>query len=121
MRLSLALAGRYCIVPSRVNFVSAQPYLVEFFVRDCDSDLVIVCIQHRFDFEPGSRLGATDEINDRFIVDQRLSLPVQTDKRKEPVLDLYRRLTPPLRIERPVTKIPEPTTGKPDPLPPVGL
>ena len=79
---SIAVAGGYCIVPRGVNFVSAQPYIFEFFIGDFDSDLVIIRVQHRFDLEPRSRLGATDEIDDRFVVDQRLSLPVQTDKRK---------------------------------------
>src|SRR6266851_2161642 len=88
MERLLARVGRYCIVPSGMNFVSAQPYTFEFFIRDSDSDLVIIRVQYRFGFEPGSRLRATDEIDDRFVVDQRLSFPVQTDERKEPVLDL---------------------------------
>ena len=36
--------------------------------------------RHYFDFDPGARRGATDEVDDRLVVDQRLSPPVQTDK-----------------------------------------
>ena len=71
-----------------MNFVPPEPHPVELFVRHFDSGLILIRIQHGFDLESGARLGAPDEIDDRLVVDQRLSLPVQTDERKKPVFDL---------------------------------
>ena len=71
-----------------MKFVWAQPYRFEFFVRHFDSGFVLVSVQHRFDLEAGARLRGADQIDDRFVVDQRHALPVQADKRKEAVLDL---------------------------------
>ena len=65
-----------------------EPYLFELLVGHLDSGLIIIRIKHRLDLEPSARPGATDEVDDRLVVDQRFSLPAQTDKRKEPVLDL---------------------------------
>ena len=41
-----------------------------------------------FTLRPVSGAGATDEIDDRLIVYQRLALPVQADEGKQSVLDL---------------------------------
>ena len=65
-----------------------EAHLVELFIRHFNSGLIVIRIQNSFDLEAGTRLGATDEIDDCLIVDQGLSLPVQTDERKQPVLDL---------------------------------
>ena len=62
--------------------------LVELLVGHFDSGLILVRVQHCLDFEPGTRLGTTDQIDDRLVIDQRLSSPIQTDKREQPVLDL---------------------------------
>src|SRR5260370_1134795 len=77
---------------------------MEFFVRHFD--FVLPSIEHGF------------ELEDRFVVEQLLALPVQADKRKEPVLDLvpltgagrlatnrdrYRKSDPPSAADKPST------------------
>src|SRR5215471_14164359 len=71
-----------------MKFVPRQSYRGEFLVRYFDSGLVLISVQHGFDLEAGVRLGGSDQMDDRFVVDQRHALPVQANKRKEPVLDL---------------------------------
>ena len=88
------LARRYCIVPSGVNLVSAQPYIFEFFIGDFDSDLVLIRVQQRFDLEPGSRLGASDEIDDCFVIDQRLSFQFRLINEKSRCSILFHLLVP---------------------------
>ena len=85
---SLMTARRDRVIPRRMNFVATELDLFQLLVGHFDSDLIVICVQHCFDFESGARLRATDEVDDRLIVDQRLSSPVQTDEREEPVLDL---------------------------------
>ena len=80
--------GQDCVVPLGMKFVPAQSYRFEFFVRHFDPFFVLMSVQHGLDLEAGARLGGSDPIDDRFVVDQRHPLPVQADKRKEPVLDL---------------------------------
>jgi len=67
--------------------VAPELDLVELLVGHLDSSLILVRVQNRLDFEPGARLSAADQIDDRLIIDQRLASPIQTDKREEPVLD----------------------------------
>jgi len=71
-----------------MNFVTAELDLTELLVGHFDSGLIFVRVQDCLDFEPGARFGATNQVDASFIMDQRLSSPVQTDKREEPVLDL---------------------------------
>jgi len=71
-----------------MNFVTAELDLTELLVGHFDSGLIFVRVQDCLDFEPGARFGATNQVDDSFIIDPRLSSPVQTDKREEPVLDL---------------------------------
>ena len=71
-----------------MNFVTAELYLTEFLVGYFYSRLILIHVQDCLDFEPGARLGAANQIDDGLIIDQRLSSPVQTDEREEPVLDL---------------------------------
>ena len=68
--------------------MAAQPYLFQLFGRYFDPGFIVILIEHRLDFEPSTRPSASNEIDDSLVVDQRLSFPVQTNKRKEPVLDL---------------------------------
>jgi len=68
--------------------VTAELDLTELLVGHFDSGLILIRVQDCLDFEPGARLGAANQMNDGLIIDQRLPSPVQTDKRKEPVLDL---------------------------------
>ena len=84
----LALVRRDRVVPRWMNFVASDLDLFELLVGNFDADLIVIGVQHCLDSEPGARLRATDEIDDGLIVDQRLSSPVQADKREEPVLDL---------------------------------
>ena len=56
--------------------------LVELLVRHFDPGFILGGIQHGLDFEPGARLGTADQIDDRLVIDQRLSSPIQTDKRE---------------------------------------
>ena len=65
-----------------MNVVASELDLFELLVGHFDSGLIVIRVQHRFDFEPGARLRATDETDDRLIVDQRFSSPIQTDKRE---------------------------------------
>jgi len=53
--------------------VPTKLYLLELFVRHFDSSLIVIRVQHCFDFESRACLGATDQIYDRLIVEQRLS------------------------------------------------
>ena len=68
------------VVPRWMNLVAAELDLVELLVGHFDSGLILVRVQHCLNFEPGARFGAADQINDRLIIDQRLSSPIQTDK-----------------------------------------
>ena len=77
------MARRNCIVPRWMNFVSSELDLFELLVGHFDSGLIFVRIQDRLDFESGARLGTADQIDDRLIVDQWLSSPMQTDKREQ--------------------------------------
>jgi hypothetical protein len=77
-----------------MNFVTAELDLTELLVAHFDSGLILIRVQDCLDFEPVARPGAANQINDG-----RLPSPVQTDKRKEPVLDLVplagsRRIVP---------------------------
>jgi len=65
-----------------MNFVAPELDFVKLLVGHFDSGLIVVRVQDRFDFEPGARLGAADQIDDRLIIDQRLSSPIQTDERE---------------------------------------
>ena len=56
--------------------------LIKLLVGHFDSGLMLIRVQHCLDFEPGARLGTADQIDDRLIIDQRLSSPIQTDKRE---------------------------------------
>jgi len=82
MRGSCAPARRDRVVPRWMNFVASEPDLVELLVGDFDSGLILVGVQHCLDFKTGARRGTTDQIDDRLVIDQRLSSPVQTDKRE---------------------------------------
>jgi hypothetical protein len=65
-----------------MNFVASQLDLVKLFVGHFDSGLILVRVQHCLDLEPSARLGTADQIDDRLIIDQRFSSPIQTDKRE---------------------------------------
>ena len=67
--------------------MTAELDVIELLVGHLDSGLILIRVQDCLDFEPGARLGATNQVDDSFIIDQRLSSPVQTDEREEPVLD----------------------------------
>ena len=82
MRRSLTPARRDRVVPRWMDFVATELDLFKLLVGHLDSGLIVICVQHCFDFEPGARLRTTDEVDDRLIVDQWLSSPVQTDKRE---------------------------------------
>ena len=68
--------------------MSSELDLFELLVGHFDSGLIFVRIQDRLDFEFGARLGTADQIDDRLIVDQWLSSPIQTDKREQSMFDL---------------------------------
>src|SRR6266702_4715330 len=65
-----------------------ESQLIDVFVCDCNARFILVGIKNRSYFETSSCARAANEINDGLIVDQRLSLPVQTDEGKQPVFDL---------------------------------
>ena len=75
-------ARRDRVVPRRMNFVAPELDFVKLLVRHFDSGLILVRVQHCLDFEPGAGLGATDQVDDRLVIDQRLCSPIQTDKRE---------------------------------------
>ena len=79
---SSELARRDRVVPCWMNFVAPEPDLVELLIGHFDPGLILVRVRHGLDFEPGAGSGAADQIDDRLVIDQRLSSPVQTDKRE---------------------------------------
>ena len=51
------------------EFAVSDLDLFELLVGHFDSGFIFVRVQHCLDFEPRCALGATDQINDRFIID----------------------------------------------------
>jgi hypothetical protein len=88
------LARRDRVVPGRMCFVPTEPYLFELFVRHFDSGFIVIRVQYRFDFEPGARLRPSDQIDDRFIVDQRLSLQFRLINENKRCSILFHLLVP---------------------------
>ena len=82
------LARRNRIVPRWMNFVASEVDLFVLLVGHFDAGLIFVRVQDCLDFEPAARLGAADQIDNRLIVEQWLSSPIQTDKREESMVDL---------------------------------
>ena len=68
--------------------MTAELDLTELLVGHFDSGLILIRVQDCLDLESRARLGAANQIDDRLIIDQRLSSPVQTDKREKPMFDL---------------------------------
>ncbi len=56
--------------------------LTHFVIGDVDSRLVLVGVQNRLHLEAASGTSATNQIDDRLKIDQRLASPVQTDEGK---------------------------------------
>jgi hypothetical protein len=65
-----------------MNFMASELDLVDLLVGHFDSGLILVRVQHCLDFESGPRLGTADQMDDRLLVDEWLSSPIQTDKRE---------------------------------------
>jgi hypothetical protein len=52
-----------------VDFVSSDLDLFELLIGHSDSGLIFVRVEDCLDFEPGARLGAANQIDDRLIVE----------------------------------------------------
>jgi hypothetical protein len=52
-----------------MDFVSSDLDLFELLIGHFDSDLIFVRVEDCLDFEPGARLGAANQVDDRLIID----------------------------------------------------
>src|SRR6516164_4397927 len=66
-----------------MDLMSLDAKVLHLLVRDLDSSFVAMLIQHRFHLQPGSCPGCPNEVDNAFITPKRLSLPGQTDVRKQ--------------------------------------
>lgn len=65
-----------------------NPHPVEFLIGYLDAFGIDVGIEFGFDFQAGAGGGASDQIDDHFVVIQRLAPPVHTDMTEHAMLDL---------------------------------
>src|SRR6516165_3629154 len=66
-----------------MDLMSLDAKVLHLLVRDLDSSFVAMLIQDRFHLQPGSCPGCPNEVDNAFITPKRLSLPGQTDVRKQ--------------------------------------
>ena len=76
------------IVPFWIRGMGAEIDLLHFVVSDLHTGLVVSRVQLGLNSKTGRSTGGANEIDDCFIADERLALPVQTDEREHSVLDL---------------------------------
>lgn len=69
-----------------MSLVATDAEFPHLFVRDFNTDFIIVGVQHSFDPQPTFGPGGSDEIDDRCIVPKRLSFPGEANKPEQPVL-----------------------------------
>ncbi len=62
--------------------------LLHFFAADLAPVRILPTIQTAFDFQPFGRRRLRDQVNDGFIINQRLPSPIEGDEREQTMLDL---------------------------------
>jgi hypothetical protein len=63
-----------------MHSVSFEAELTDVFLGHLDSGLILIRIQDSLDFQSATGAGTANEVHHGFIVDQRLTLPVQADE-----------------------------------------
>jgi hypothetical protein len=66
-----------------MGFVSMDGKCFHLGLGHFDTRFVLVRVEDRLHSEPALRFCGPDEIDDRLIIDQRLSFPSQTDEREQ--------------------------------------
>ena len=82
------MSGLDLVVPVAMEFVSADLDQRKLIVRDFDAGLVYVGIQLGVDLESFRGGGRRNQIDDCLKTPQRLTAPVLSDVREQPVFDL---------------------------------
>ena len=65
-----------------------DPDLGQFRIRDLDPGGVLLPVEPRLDLQPRGGCCAADQIDDRFMADQRTATPVLRNEGKHPVFNL---------------------------------
>src|SRR6266851_6841182 len=76
------------VVPVRQRTVWSEVEALHLHVRNLDAQLVGTGVQRRLHAQAGLGARRANEVDHRFITHQGSPLPIQTDVREEPVLDL---------------------------------
>jgi hypothetical protein len=75
-------------VPLAMKLIGLKIDTLHFLIGDLVPDGIFPAVQSACHLQPLGRGCLRNEIDDRFVVAQRLTAPIRRDKGKEPVFDL---------------------------------